>query len=99
MHRPSSGGSQARQHCTLYGRSLSAYRLLSGGWTEQWCPPEAQRLDWEGTAEGDIFALGLVLWCIAVEVDSIEREHEVSWPPASSTSQVVVPQRAAFTRP
>jgi serine/threonine protein kinase len=44
-----------------------------GGWTHQWCPPEAQRLDWEGTAEGDIFALGLVLWCVAVEVASFER--------------------------
>lgn len=47
-----------------------------GGWTEQWCPPEAQRLDWEGTAEGDIFALGLILWCVAMEVASIEREQE-----------------------
>jgi serine/threonine protein kinase len=32
-----------------------------GGWTPPWCPPEAQPLGWEGTAEGDVFALGLVL--------------------------------------
>ncbi|KAJ7770655.1 kinase-like domain-containing protein [Mycena metata] len=47
-----------------------------GGWTAQWCPPEAQSLGWEGTAEGDVFALGLVLWCVAVEVAAGQREQD-----------------------
>ncbi|KAJ7263593.1 kinase-like domain-containing protein [Mycena haematopus] len=46
-----------------------------GGWTLHWCPPEAHEPGWEGTMAGDVFALGLVLWCVAVEVACIEREE------------------------
>ncbi|KAJ7464549.1 kinase-like domain-containing protein, partial [Mycena latifolia] len=61
-------------HCRLIDYCL-------GGWTPPWCPPEAQQqLPWEGTAEGDVFALGLVLWCVAVEVGGGEREQEYASP-------------------
>ncbi|KAJ7758624.1 hypothetical protein B0H16DRAFT_1720713 [Mycena metata] len=43
---------------------------------QTWCPPEVQPLGWEGTVEGDVFALGLVLWCVAVEVGSGQREQD-----------------------
>ncbi|KAJ7224694.1 kinase-like domain-containing protein [Mycena pura] len=47
-----------------------------GGWTPPWTPPEAQSPGWEGTTAGDVFALGLVFWCVAVEVGGGKREQE-----------------------
>ncbi|KAJ7036975.1 kinase-like domain-containing protein [Mycena alexandri] len=47
-----------------------------GGWTPHWTPPEAQSPGWKGTTAGDVFALGLVLWCVAVEVGGGKREQE-----------------------
>ncbi|KAJ7443243.1 kinase-like domain-containing protein [Mycena galericulata] len=51
-----------------------------GGNTMLWCPPEAQQLHWRGTPEGDVFALGLVLWAVAEEVGSFRREQPYTSP-------------------
>ncbi|KAJ7080296.1 hypothetical protein C8R44DRAFT_895402 [Mycena epipterygia] len=51
-----------------------------GGWTLLWCPPEAQQNQWRATAEGDVFALGLVLCTLAVEVATFEREQDYVTP-------------------
>jgi len=53
-----------------------------GGWTLPWCPPETQQ-DWRPTAEGDIFALGLVLWAVAMEISAFEREQDYVSPQLS----------------
>ncbi|KAJ7266056.1 kinase-like domain-containing protein [Mycena rebaudengoi] len=42
-----------------------------GGYTLGWCAPEAIPPNWKATIEGDVFDLGLVLWCIAVEVPTV----------------------------
>lgn len=47
--------------------------------SEDWNPTAEKQPDWTATAEGDVFALGLVLWAIAREVGTFEREkHYVS---------------------
>ncbi|KAJ6629045.1 hypothetical protein B0H10DRAFT_1987684 [Mycena sp. CBHHK59/15] len=51
-----------------------------GGWSILWCPPEAQQPNWSATAEGDVFALGLVLWAVAGEVGTFEREQHYMSP-------------------
>ncbi|KAJ7620292.1 hypothetical protein FB45DRAFT_929897 [Roridomyces roridus] len=54
-----------------------------GGRTLPWCPPKAdvQRPQrWHETAEGDVFALGLVLWAVAMEVGDFTREREYVTP-------------------
>ncbi|KAJ7196124.1 kinase-like domain-containing protein [Mycena pura] len=57
-----------------------------GGRTDAWSAPEAEGilgLRWAATAEGDVFALGLVLWSIAVEVEDFERVPEFVCPQLS----------------
>ncbi|KAJ7197379.1 kinase-like domain-containing protein [Mycena pura] len=51
-----------------------------GGYTLGWCAPEAVPPNWEATIEGDVFDLGLVLWCIAVEVPTVDTGEEASPP-------------------
>ncbi|KAJ7476251.1 kinase-like domain-containing protein [Mycena galericulata] len=51
-----------------------------GGYTLGWCAPEAIPPNWEATIEGDVFDLGLVIWCIAVEVPTVDTGEEASPP-------------------
>ncbi|KAJ7745527.1 kinase-like domain-containing protein [Mycena maculata] len=51
-----------------------------GGSTTMWAPLESDPLHWSSSAKGDVFALGLVLWAIAVEVGSFEREKQDASP-------------------
>ncbi|KAJ7065504.1 kinase-like domain-containing protein [Mycena amicta] len=51
-----------------------------GGYTFGWCAPEVRLPDWSPTVEGDIFDLGLVLWCIAMEVPTVDAEIEIERP-------------------
>jgi hypothetical protein len=50
-------------------------------YTLGWCAPEAIPPNWEAIVEGDVFALGLVLWCIAVEVPTVHttRQLPLKW--------------------
>jgi hypothetical protein len=50
-----------------------------GGRTIAWCPPEAAE-DKRPTAEGDVFALGLVLWAVAVEVGTFRLQEDYVCP-------------------
>ncbi|KAJ7022528.1 kinase-like domain-containing protein [Mycena alexandri] len=49
-----------------------------GGYTLGWCAPEveAELPHSKGSVKGDIFALGLVLWCIAMEVPTVDTGEE-----------------------
>ncbi|KAJ7161722.1 kinase-like domain-containing protein [Mycena filopes] len=70
-------------HCRLIDCSPEGETIL-------WCPPEAQQPDWRGTEEGDVFALGLVLWAVAEEVGTFEREQDYT-SPLLSWSQGIPP--------
>ncbi|KAJ7651297.1 hypothetical protein FB45DRAFT_1051054 [Roridomyces roridus] len=53
------------------------------GHAEVCCPPEAELHlpgRWRATAEGDVFALGLVLWAVAMEVGDFGRERSYVTP-------------------
>ncbi|KAJ7712269.1 kinase-like domain-containing protein [Mycena metata] len=56
-------------HCRLID-------YVPGGMTVLWCAPEMERSAplQQPTAEGDVFALGLVLWAVIMEVGTFQRQ-------------------------